>query len=82
MGVPLTRTKNQREEWFDWFLHSTEMFEAWIDKPISAPRYTHSCSRYFRPCPLIAFCAMPKYDRAAALDEMETDVWNPLTDDA
>lgn len=80
--VPLKRSAQQQAEWFDWFAHTTEMFERFIGEPTRAPHYTHSCSRYFRPCPLIGFCASPPHERLESLDQMEVDVWNPLDESA
>lgn len=35
-----------------------------------APRFTHSCNRYFRACALLPFCADNAAGRVAAYDEM------------
>lgn len=35
-----------------------------------APRFTHSCNRYFRPCALLSFCADSAAGRRAAFDTM------------
>lgn len=42
--------------WASWFRHSVEMYETFQDDWENAPRYTHSCNRFFRPCSLISFC--------------------------
>jgi hypothetical protein len=36
------------ERWFAWFLHTVEIEELYKNDPINAPKYTHSCNRYFQ----------------------------------
>lgn len=78
--VPVTRSNQQRAEWFSWFAHTADLFEEYMPRPADAPHYTHSCSRYFRPCSLLSFCSMPYHERVAMLDEMHVDMWNPLAE--
>lgn len=66
--------------WFDWFLHTVDMYERYHNDPIAAPKYTHSCNRYFRPCSMLAFCTADDEDQKQALDEMVIDEWSPLHD--
>lgn len=68
--------------WFNWLHHTVS--EIWLpnkDNVINAPRYTHSCNRYFRPCSLIPFCAVPDEDKQAVLDDMEYKPWSPLAEE-
>jgi hypothetical protein len=51
-----SRTGEQFERWAFWFRHTAEMYEQYKDRYEYAPRYTHSCNRYFRPCSLLSFC--------------------------
>lgn len=81
----LTRTHVQRpsymfERWFSWFLHSVQMYEAFENNPIDAPKYTHSCNRYFRPCAYIPFCTVDDEEQRLIITEMVDDEWSPLHD--
>ena len=49
-------TENVRH-WASWVRHTVELYEAYRNDWEHAPRYTHSCNRYFRPCSLVSFCA-------------------------
>ena len=69
------------ERWFDWFLHTVQLEVAYKDDPINAPKYTHSCNRYFRPCALIPFCDATDDEQHTILTEMYEDQWNPLHED-
>ena len=68
------------ERWVNWLAGTVKMYEQWENDPFSAPMFTHSCSRYFRPCSLIPFCDVDDTERKAMLDEMVDDEWNPLAD--
>lgn len=65
-------------DWCQWFWHAVELYEQYDGNPINAPKYTHSCNRYFRPCEMVAFCSAPRDERAQIIDEMEIDEWDPL----
>lgn len=54
---PLQRDAYSILHWGAWVRHGAEMFDRHRDNWENAPRFTHSCSRYFRPCSLIHFCA-------------------------
>jgi hypothetical protein len=66
------------ERWFDWFLHTVQLEQEHKGDPIHAPKYTHSCNRYFRPCSLIPFCDATDEEQQLILEEMYEDEWNPL----
>jgi hypothetical protein len=66
--------------WFDWFLHTALLEESYRNDPIGAPKYTHSCNRYFRPCSMIPFCDADDEEQQRILGEMFEDEWNPLHD--
>jgi hypothetical protein len=72
------RETYQYERWFAWFLHCVDMYERYENNPTDAPRYTHSCNRYFRPCSLIPFCDSDDADQALMLEEMVVEEWSPL----
>lgn len=79
--VPVHREDFEYQSWFDWFLHTVTIHDEYKDRPTDAPHYTHSCNRYFRPCAFIPFCASPPEERQAMIDEMVTEVWNPLDEE-
>lgn len=78
---PVYREGYHFERWFDWFLHTMDVVEKYKDDPIAAPKYTHSCSRYFRACSFVPFCASSDEEQKLALEEMVTDEWSPLHED-
>jgi hypothetical protein len=53
---PLPRTAEHIYRWAAWLRSTAETYERYKDNWEYAPRYTHSCNRYFRPCALIPFC--------------------------
>lgn len=55
--LPVSRTEEQILHWGRWVLHTVRLYEQYRDDFENAPRYTHSCNRYFRPCSLVPFCA-------------------------
>jgi hypothetical protein len=74
----VTRYSEQVAHWFNWFLHTAMLEESYRLDVINAPRYTHSCSRYFRPCSMLAFCDSPDSEKEQILSEMREDEWSPL----
>lgn len=80
--VPVIRHDYEVISWFDWFLETIRMHDRYADDPANAPHYTHSCNRYFRPCPLIPLCASPPEDRVEMIAEMHDEHWSPLDNTA
>lgn len=76
--VVATRHTWQFNEWLHWFLHTVLLHDDYVDHAVHAPKYTHSCNRYFRPCAFIPLCATPPEDRQAIMDDMAVDKWTPL----
>jgi hypothetical protein len=76
--VIATRYDYHFVEWFEWFLHTVNLHNQYEHNVITAPMYTHSCNRYFRPCSFIDLCALPPDERQQYIDEMETEEWSPL----
>lgn len=76
----VTRYSHHFERWFAWFLHTVELERAFVDNPVDAPKYTHSCNRYFRPCSMIPFCDADDEEQQRILAEMYHDEWSPLHD--
>lgn len=72
------RSPHFKQDWLKWFLHTTQIWEQFKSDPVTAPGYTHSCSRYFRTCSLLPLCVQPEDERRQALEEMPIHVWNPL----
>jgi hypothetical protein len=75
--VPFSRTPLQFDEWIEYVMHIMSIAEQYGPHPLHAPRYTHSCNRYFRPCHYVAFCDSPINERAAMYNEMDDEVWDP-----
>jgi len=65
-----SRNAEQFQRWAFWFRHTAEMYERYKDHYEYAPRYTHSCNRYFRPCSLIPFCNDTYEGRIEQWDQM------------
>lgn len=76
----VTRHQSDVMRWAMWVRHTVrDIIDVYRDVPDLAPRYTHSCSRYFRPCSLIPYCSTHEDDeRETMFDEMVTVDWNPL----
>ena len=74
----VSRETHHFQRWFDWFLYSVLTYERYRDNPTAAPKFTHSCNRYFRPCSMLAFCTADDDDQQLALSEMITEEWSPL----
>lgn len=66
------------QRWVDWLVHTLRIAKEYNRDPISAPKYTHSCNRYFRPCSLIPFCYGDDDEQNRILGEMEHEEWSPL----
>ena len=49
--------------------------------PINAPKYSHSCNRYFRPCPMIPMCYGDAEEQVKIRSEMIKDEWSPLSEE-
>jgi hypothetical protein len=73
-----TRTHDDRVRWCEWFFQSVAMYEAYVSRPTLAPRYSHSCNRYFSACEFIPFCALPRDEQEQALTDMREEEWSPL----
>lgn len=65
-----TRSSEDFQRWAFWFRHTADQYEQYKDNYEYAPRYTHSCNRYFRPCALIPFCGDTYEGRLEQWDQM------------
>lgn len=74
---PVRRTLDDKIRWFEWFFHGVGVYETYTD-PTLAPRYTHSCNRYFSICQFLPFCTMTRDEQREMLDGMRTEEWSPL----
>lgn len=67
---PKDRNIEMFETFIDWALHSKSIYDKHMVDWESSPRYTHSCSRYFRPCSMLTFCTDDKEGRKQQFEEM------------
>lgn len=74
----LTRTHHHFKQWIEWFVHSAEVYRTYMGNPVEAPKYSHSCNRYFRPCSFIPFCDSTIEEKREIVNDMVDDEWNPL----
>lgn len=74
-----SRTLDDRIRWAEWLFHSIETYEKYIDRPTYAPRYSHSCNRYFSACQFIPLCASPREEQEAIIDQLRIEEWSPLS---
>jgi hypothetical protein len=79
--VWVVREEHHREQWMAWLAHTVTLYRDYRDDPIGAPKYSHSCNRYFRPCPMIPFCTADTPEKEQILSEMVVDEWNPLSEE-
>lgn len=56
--------------WARWVRYTVDLFETFERDFENAPRFTHSCNRYFRPCSLIPFCCDTPDGRAEQWEQM------------
>lgn len=74
----VARTDDAFGHWMRWMLHTVGVYYAYKDDPITAPRYTTACNRYFRPCSMLPWCDTPDVDKQDELDGMAIEMWDPL----
>jgi hypothetical protein len=74
----VSRHSYHYERWLAWIVHTVQLSRRYKDNPYEAPKYTHSCNRYFRPCTMIPFCDADDEEQHRIIDEMITDEWSPL----
>lgn len=76
------RRPDQYVAWMDWALFVLQIIRQFnTDELIyDAPQFTHSCSRYFRPCPFIPYCASPRDEKPEIMAEMVHSEWDVLAE--
>jgi hypothetical protein len=69
---PTTVSRNNEDfhRWAFWFRHTADMYMFYKEHYEYAPRYTHSCNRYFRPCALVPFCGDTAEGRMEQYEQM------------
>lgn len=67
---PVERNEEFIQHWAMWVRGKAREYEEYADDYEHAPRYTHSCNRYFRPCSLLQFCADTAAGRRLQWDQM------------
>ena len=67
---PVERDKASVFHWANWVYRCVSTYEMYEKEFEYAPRYTHSCNRYFRPCSLIPFCADTPDGRRQQFEQM------------
>jgi hypothetical protein len=78
MREPMVRYDHHYKRWLDWMVHTVKMARQYEGDPYRAPKYTHSCNRYFRPCAFIPFCDADDEEQHVIVEEMEFSEWSPL----
>lgn len=82
-GIVRERVHRSMDRWWDWIqwcYHTTAIYEKYKDNYDAAPRYTHSCNRYFRSCSFIHYCAAKEDEREDIFNNFVDDEWNPHDD--
>ncbi len=74
------RNAHKIKGWADWLWHTIDIVDQHRDMPLNAPRYTHSCNRYFRPCSFLPLCDMDPDEQKQIYEEMIIEEWSPLHD--
>lgn len=74
----VSRQSHHYKRWIDWLIYTINLAQEYENNPYDAPRFTHSCSRYYRPCTFVPFCDTDDEEQRIMVSEMETDIWSPL----
>ena len=75
---PESRTESDRLRWCEWFFQGIATYERYVSRPHEAPRYSHSCNRYFSACEFIPFCSLTREEQSDAVESMRIEEWSPL----
>ena len=68
--LEISRTADDIHHWGNWIRFVVDLYEKYEHHFEQAPRYTHACNRFFRPCSLLAFCGDTSQGRIIQYDEM------------
>lgn len=77
-----SRDPHHYERWLQWVFDVVSIYKTYRDDVLSAPMFTHSCNRYFRPCSLIPYCSADDDERKAILEQMVEQHWSPIAEKA
>ena len=84
MGVvrdKLERQDQHIQRWVTWVAGALNLHDQFHTDPYEAPRFTHSCNRYYRPCPLVPLCDTADEEQFyQTMDDMEYKPWSPIND--
>lgn len=70
LPIEISRDESAIRHWGRWVRYCDDTWLRYKDDYENAPRFTHSCNRYFRPCSLISFCADSPQGRKEQWDQM------------
>jgi hypothetical protein len=77
----LERHNQHVERWVSWVAGALNLHDQFHTDPYEAPRFTHSCNRYYRPCPLVPLCDTADEEQFyQTIGEMEYKPWSPIDD--
>lgn len=65
------RSESQIASWYRTLLYTHRVATEFVDEPLLAPEFTHSCNRYFRSCAFTPLCSSDMDDQEAMLESME-----------
>lgn len=68
--TPQPRTGEAFETFIDWAFDAKAIYDKYMNDWEHAPRYTHSCNRYFRKCAMLPFCTDTRAGRKEQFKEM------------
>lgn len=78
ISLPVNRPPHLTAAWFKWFYHTVMLYEQYEADPANAPRYSHSCNRYFSSCMFIPYCTAQDDEKADMLESYNVQEWSPL----
>ena len=74
----VSRNQSDFQRWYEWVIYGTDIYKSYILRPTEAPRFTHSCNRYFSACQFIPYCSMEREEQANLIEDMAVEEWSPL----
>lgn len=78
--IHLTRDQHMFTQFFRWLYHTVSLEQQYTADPAHAPKYTHSCKRYFQSCMMIPYCVADDDEKSIIYDEMNVEEWSPLAE--
>lgn len=70
LALPVQRKVSDILNWGHWVRYNEQVYRTYESDFEHAPRFTHSCNRFFRPCALIPFCADTPMGRREDFERM------------